>query len=284
MGRQENLGSGGRKGLTLSKILLAMAILAIVAAIIIPGDPGSHRIRRSPAVKAATEIRSIELGITKLLSDAGQSSLRDLFDARAFNETVARLSRTRSMDAFEASVEIYTYETYVLLRKGRHALEVPNDYGDTLNTEILGKLADSYLTELGLDPWGNPYQVFAGPWLDTMGPVLFRNYMIYASEQARLPGDIDIPNAEDQLLMEGLDYETGDPIEFSYPADARKDVYIWSFGENDISGQPIYDPTHRYDPPASLHYRGQFQEPELCGGGDDINNWDKGQSYMRFYN
>jgi hypothetical protein len=31
-------------------------------------------------------------------------------------------------------------------------------------------------------------------------------------------------------------------------------------------------------------YNGQLPSPSNMGGGDDINNWDSGQSWSMFYN
>lgn len=50
-----------------------------------------------------------------------------------------------------------------------------------------------------------------------------------------------------------------------------------------VSDQPRYDPTHAYAPPARQHYREDAPD-EYLGGGDDINNWDRDQTFMRFYN
>lgn len=251
-------------------------VLAFVAAAI-PGGPTCHHIRRSSPVQAMTEISNIELAITKMLSDAKTDHLRDFFDDAAFDEAVARLGRERALAPFEASVEIYTHSTYVLLRKGQHALDpaFTDDYTPVLIPSVVKRLVSTYYPELAFDPWGELYRIFPGPWPEDMGPVVFRNY------SPPTPGDKKI--VADTLLMSGLDIETGEPLTFGVPAPSNQDVYIWSFGANLLSGQPIYDPSHVYAPPAQQHYEAG-QEPELMGGGDDINNWDRHQTFMRFYN
>ena len=271
------MGTGKPKSYwqTVRSVVLFLVVGLVGAAVLLPPWDGGHHIDRSKSVQAVTEIQGIELGIIKMLSDADRTKLRDFFDDSAFSEAVARVGRERAMAPFEASVEIYSHCTYVLLRKGRHALDpvILNDYPKVLNPGVVKRLANSYYPELALDPWGELYRTFPGPWPEDMGPVVFRTY---------LPpyGAVPEPN---NLLMSGIDFDTGEPLTFGVPAPSNQDVYIWSFGANLVSGQPIYDPTHAYAPPAQQHYDAS-QEPELCGGGDDINNWDRNQTFMRFYN
>ncbi len=53
-----------------------------------------------------------------------------------------------------------------------------------------------------------------------------------------------------------------------------------------VSGQAIYN-SNLANPLPNGNYQGSAnypdQEEEYKGGGDDINNWDPGQSWMRFY-
>lgn len=270
---------------TLRNFTISAIALLILFAIALPFGPPHRYPRRSRPVKAMTEVQSIELGIAKLLADSGQARLRDFFDPPKFEARVARLVREQSMDPFLASVEIYTSATYVLLRKGRHAMDpgMADDHQSVLKPDLVGKLGNSYYPDLALDPWGNLYQIFPGPWPEDRGPVIFRTYLPQSSHSASLPGDDESVIAPDNLLMSGIDDATGEPITFGLPAPADQIDYIWSFGSNLISGQPNYDPSHTYAPPASQYYNPN-QEPELCGGGDDINNWDRGQTFMRFYN
>lgn len=228
------------------------------------------------------EINDIELSITCMFSDAGSTNLRDFFDDTAFGEAVARLGRERAMAPFEASVEIYTHSTYVLLKRGKHALHPAYfDYPSVLKPAMVGKLVNTYYPELEFDPWGELHRIFPGPWPEDMGPVVFRTFLPPASGYPRRSGEME--TVPDALLMSGFDLDTGEPLTFGVPAPSNQDVYIWSFGANLISGQPFYDPSHAYAPPVQQHYEGG-QEPELMGGGDDINNWDRDQTFMRFYN
>ncbi len=266
---------------TVRSIVLIVVFGNVLYCVFLPGGP--PRIVRGRAPKAVSQINNIELGITKMLSNAGQTSLRDFFDDSNFSEAVARLGRERAMAPFEASVEIYSHCTYVLLRKGRHALDpvIFNDYPKALNPGVVKRLANSYYPELAFDPWGELYRIFPGPWPEDLGPVVFRTYWPPASGYPRRSGEME--TVPDALLMSGFDLDTGEPLTFGVPAPSNQEVYIWSFGSNLISGQPIYDPTLAYAPPAQQHYDAS-QEPELCGGGDDINNWDRNQTFMRFYN
>lgn len=258
-----------------SAVIVWGFIGSMLVAIFLP-PPGRY-IYRGKATRALSEINNIELAITKILSDVGDTSLRDFFDDAVFGEAVARLGRERAMAPFEASVKIYTDCTYVLLRNGRHALDPAtfNDYPGVFKSAVVKKLGNTYYPELAFDPWGNLYQLFPGPWPEDMGPVVFRNYFP--------PTTGDMEKVADALLMSGFDLEAGEPITFGVPAPSNQEAYIWSFGANLVSGQPTYDPTHVYAPPAQQYYEGG-QEPELCGGGDDINNWDRDQTFMRFYN
>ena len=100
------------------------------------------------------------------------------------------------------------------------------------------------------------------------------------------------------LSVEGtviIDIETGDELDLiGIPARNQMETFIWSYGANLRSGQAIFKtPPANYNPnvdpsqyaamPGSPNYDAD-QEPELKGGGDDINNWDKDQTFMRFYN
>lgn len=254
-------------------LLLVIVVLGVLL------KPHGHYIRRGRDTQAISEIRNIELSITKMLSDAGTTTLREFFDDAAFGDAIARLGREQGLDAFDASVEIYSYEAYVLLRKGRDALDVPNDYGAVLRPEVVQRLGTRYFSELAFDPWGKLYRVFPGPWPEAMGPVVFRQYLPVAGS-ALTGNTMDLP---DNLKISGIDPETGEDLEFGWPAPGDEMVYIWSYGANLLSGQPHYDPTHEYAPPAQQYYD-PGQELELCGGGDDINNWDRDQTFMRFYN
>lgn len=266
---------------SISAVIVWGFIGTILFFIFLPWPP-MRWIDHGTATRAITEINNIELGITKMLSDAGSTNLRDFFDDAAFGEAVARLGRERAMAPFEASVELYTSSLYALLRKGRAAIDPEiNEHAEVLRPELVKQLGTSYIPELEFDPWGQLYRIVPGPWPEDMGPVIFRTLLPPAPDYPTRPGEKKI--VPDALLMSGIDFETGEPLTFGVPARSNLEAYIWSFGTNLISGQPIYDPSHAYAPPVQQHYEAG-QEPELCGGGDDINNWDRDQTFMRFYN
>ena len=68
------------------------------------------------------------------------------------------------------------------------------------------------------------------------------------------------------------------------PANDRTAVFIWSYGENGQNGQARYLEVDTYTANETVNYDVSQQEPEFLGGGDDINNWDPTQTFMRFYN
>ena len=271
-----------RRGGSLVKYLCFMAVLSIVAAVLIPGDPGWGRLRKSRYGEAIREIQDIETSVTKLLSDAGQAKLRDLFDEVALEAAITDLSQRRNLDEFSARVEIYTHVTYQLLRFGRNAFEHDRTYEATVRPELLARLGKSYMPDLDFDPWGNLYQVFPGPWPESMGPIVFRVF----DAQPMHDADTGMRAERGDNLLVPDSYDMDDEnlrVMHGWPTTTNAGVYIWSFGENGVSGQAIYDPTHTYALPAVQHYD-PMQEPEYRGGGDDINNWDVNQTYMRWYN
>ncbi|HOV61654.1 MAG TPA: hypothetical protein PK349_11430, partial [Candidatus Hydrogenedentes bacterium] len=71
------------------------------------------------------------------------------------------------------------------------------------------------------------------------------------------------------------------PTKVGYPAETGKAVYIWSYGANLRNGQMVY--TRAYDLSAPRSWYDAQEEGDI-GGGDDINNWDPGASWQRFYN
>ncbi len=291
------------KGFTLVELLVVMAIISILAAIAIPNV--QRYIEKGRATRAMSEINGIELAMTKVLSDAGRSSLKDLIDPAAFDEALIEkngslpdppVMESWSADDFDNAVEIYTNVAYSLLRKGRGALGAPDVTtiaGNSLIREdVVRNLGTSYMADLATDPWGNLYQFYPGPWSPRFGLNVFRVYLPQTSAQT-LPGDKVDPNTGDNLSLVDnvngvtlIDPETGDPlVRIGIPAKDQQEMYIWSLGGNLESGQARYrNPTLGYAAADVLTNYGSGQEPELMGGGDDINNWDNYQTFMRFYN
>ncbi len=287
-----------KHGFTLVELLVVMAIISILAAIAIPNV--QKWIRKGRAVRAQAEISNIELAITKLLSDAGRSSLKDIISTSAIETAVGGTEmKDWTADQFEDAIAEYTFATYAILRKGRAVL------GDVAlepyyNADVVRNLGTSYMSELSFDPWGNLYNIYPGPWRASDGPVPFRIYSPPEDAAEVLPGDTVLGASEDVFTLgvtslgdnfpSGLiDPETSVTLpSIGAPAPRETDVFIWSNGENLISGQARYDGDLYHDTGYDFmtgtgHYD-QGQEPELMGGGDDINNWDRGQTFMKFYN
>lgn len=292
-----------KKGFTLVELLVVMAIISILAAIAIPNV--QRWILKSRATQAIAEISNIELAITKILSDAGRSSLSDLVDPGVL-EFHYGAANTWTDTQFEAVKNWYTDVAYALLRKGRGALDTPADRGPEtdpnrpglLRADVVRNLGTSYMSELDFDPWGQLYQIYPGQWQSRMGTIIFRVYLPQTNTQV-LPGDTLVAQNGDELTLRDIsidptngidliDPDTGEPLDLiGVPADTRREVYIWSKGANLISGQAKFGPdptTLQYDPTLKTANYNTAQEPELMGGGDDINNWDKNQTFMRFYN
>lgn len=299
-----------KKGFTLVELLVVMAIISILAAIAIPNV--QKWIRKGRATRAVTEISNINLAITKMLSDAGRSSIADFIDPVALNKLVEDFHtglegalpadatiKDWDAEAFDLAVDYYTNTMYALLRVGRGALsslenETASNGSMLLREDVVRELGTSYMTDLGKDPWGNLYNFYPGPWSSTNGPIPFRTYLPPADGE-RLPGDRVESINGDVLSLGSLSTSTfplTDPATdldiplVGVPASTGTDTFIWSNGENLISGQARF-----YHPNVKVYlatdnianYEGN-QEPEFMGGGDDINNWDRNGTFMQFYN
>lgn len=271
-----------KQGFTLVELLVVMAIITILASIVVPNV--AKYITRSRATKALGDITSIELALTKMVADTGRGNLTELFNV--INPAGgAFLDDAATAQNFLAAQKVYTRTIYALLREGRAALTDTDaeigSYSQYLVPDIVKKLGTSYL-DVAFDPWGELYQIWPGPWpsLGGAAPARFRVFSRTISEINSLPGSKGGVRP-DALSVKVEDPATGeeDWVGFSAPHD--KVAFIYSVGENKISGQAV-NGQNPYQLDSLANYLAQ--DPEFTGGGDDINNWDKERSWERFYN
>lgn len=271
-------------GFTLVELLVVMAIISILAAIAVPNI--TAYIARARMTRAQTEIGGIETSLIKMLADSGRNSLNQLFNAQG----VADILATSGDSMFEAQ-QIYTSTLYALLREGRIALsdsdpETLMPYSSVLDVSAVSKLGTSYM-DVKFDPWGKMYQIFPGPWNINNGPVIFRTYQRDQSEDS-LPGsqkrDTDVQLAGRLFTAPVENLDTGETLDVGYAAARDQVAFIYSSGQNMVTGQMIYIPFWWNVP--NLNVKALYdanQEEQYFGGGDDVNNWDKGASWERFY-
>lgn len=283
-----------KAGFTLVELLVVMAIIAILASIVVPGVIG--HIKKARATRAHAEVKGMELALSKMLADAGRNSLQDLFNKsywdengqwrNAFNNTTAA--------AFVSASEIYSSAFYALLRSGRLALSESDPqngnipaYSTILDSAVVSKLGTNYM-DLGLDPYGNRYNIFPGPFTasfffrnTTSGnvlPIPFRTFANDAPTQ-QLPGGRNSGGKSDQLTVNTLDAATDEERISGFTAPMDKVAYIWSNGENGNSDQADRAP----EGAIGLNAYSTADEA-YKGGGDDINNWDNDRTWERLYN
>lgn len=309
------------RGFTLVELLVVMAIISILAAIVVPNV--QRYIVRARVARAVSEINGAELAMTAMLTDAGKSNFNQLFNPNAVRECLEAVLEDKyrirldllnenqrgTPEFFNAAVELYTLVAYDLLNYGRNVLR-----GDTglqgvdlvyyqrfwppvgsgtplIDRDVLAKLGDQYMA-LGSDPWGNDYRFFAGPWRvhtnpnGTRAPIVFRKFTVEQSSGGSARGarddgfvldDARLLNAFGDIIESPETW----PTKVGYPAETGKAVYIWSYGANLRSGQMVYTRAYNLSAPRTWY---DAQEEGDIGGGDDINNWDPGASWQRFYN
>jgi prepilin-type N-terminal cleavage/methylation domain-containing protein len=257
------------EGFTLVELLVVIAIIAILAGIIIPNVPGF--IAKARMVRAYSEIKGIDLALTKMLTDANRQDFRSGFFEWGIDPDALTM---------EQALEIYRDVYYVLLRNGKNA-ENSSDWRSELaiNPDVRRRLGSSYM-ELAADPWGNLYNFYPGPWRNRpdVNTIPFRVYFPDLSVPGGPPTGTapDYPTGPDGKVHT-LDPDTGEALTVGYVAPRDRTIYIWSSGGNLVSNQRTPDNlTYDADPlEVGLDY---------IGGGDDINNWDNDTSWVGFYN
>jgi prepilin-type N-terminal cleavage/methylation domain-containing protein len=257
------------EGFTLVELLVVIAIIAILAGIIIPNVPGF--IAKARMTRAFSEIKGIDLALTKMLTDANRQDFRSgFFDSFP-------------VDTFANSVEVYRFVFYNLLKNGKNA-ESSLDWpaAVSINPDVKRRLGSSYMN-LAADPWGQLYYFYTGPFRaidpDSSDPVesgVVVPFRIYVPDLS-VPGGPGPDRPVSYIVEDVVDPEdaASDPFDVGYPAPRDMTIYIWSAGGNLAMNQL-----------GSPGYGGPAEEfgMDYIGGGDDINNWDNDTSWVGFYN
>lgn len=293
------------RGFTLVELLVVMAIIAILASIVVPNV--QRYISRARVARAVAEVSGMDLSLTAIMTDAGRANFSQLFNPNAVR---ARLEWPDSIDdnrfsdpmatadLFTSASNLYSQVTYDLLRLGRDCLRAGSGSiaPDFIDRDILSRLGTNYM-DIGLDPWQEVYRVWPGPWRFSREPhgageipggrwpIPFRVFSVEgggANTSYAVQRDGFVLGVEGTDLAEIytiMDPETW-PSRVNYPAQANKSVFIWSYGQNNRSSQMLYQAVYDPTDPNSWFYQ---EEEEDIAGGDDINNWDNGNSWERFY-
>jgi len=280
MSVQHDNEAGSVRGILLFVVLLGIFSMALT----------SPTICRFPGrSQGSSEIKIMEVALVMIISDTGIKSLHELFDSEELNRVLGfdpTPTATMTREQFELAERVYTRAIYALLKYGRSANErteriasLEVDFRAILNEAKINRLGTSYFSELDKDPWGQSFRIWPGPWPETADapPIPFRVYRPKrTAEMASTPEILDpwVVNVTGKQQIRSPQHGTYEP--FGFPAPKDKFAYIYSTGVDRTSGQAIFGgpltPTN-YAPKVASYW----------GGGDDVNNWDPGQSWKVFY-
>lgn len=280
---------------TLVELLVVIAIISILAGIVVPRV--TAWVSRGRETEAISEIKNVELALTAVLTDANKRHFGQFFNHNFENKNGDRWGDLWIDRTLAATVQYQTDVFYRLLRRGREA-RVP------LLNDVRKKLAVSYM-DLGTDAWGDLYQIYAGPWreeyvkdpddgfedlqllfTDASSGFGFKNpfrardadtyYDVNKDLERLIPGTITdeatgIGKRRDGTRIHG------------FPADMNLPFYIFSKGQN-LRVDQFFGPEYiEFDGEDFFVLEKEFRDREYLGGGDDVNNWDKTQSWSGFY-
>jgi hypothetical protein len=253
---------------------------------------------QSTMSRTMADINAIEAGLTEILADSNKSRIEQLFNPEGVAEYMLSLEGVthwppQTPAEFEAATALYSIALYGVLRSGsqvigqhvtlgnREGAAAPNfAYDQIFRSEALaGLTAAGYVPDLGADPWGNLYNIYPGPWMaqdEYCVPVTIP-FRVYLKPERELPGE---ELWADDLTLDVIDTD-GKPITVGWPAEPNRLAFVWSNGSNLESSQANYLASPEQFASAGLY--SEDQDPELWGGGDDINNWDPSNSFGRFY-
>lgn len=266
-----------KRGFTLVELLVVIAIISILAAIVVPNVSGW--IDSANKAKAVSEVKNIELALTKVLSDAGRSDMTQLFEQDAADKLkgVVRDEEGKVAGQIPPDLRHNSRVLYSLLRLGREA----DDIG--LQEDVRRKLGSFYM-DAPLDPWKTQYTFVPGPWRSNSS-IPFRCYRpgeVDRFDETYIPEDHAYQYTEETRLLEeqrrpgnpkadAPDKVTGNRV-YGFPAPKDLPFYVWSFGANKVDDQ-------------SWYHLDMTTLPELGyeGGGDDINSWDNEAGWETFY-
>ena len=213
---------------------------------------------------ALSEVRHADLACAKMLIDA---------DCRSFFAFFNDLDPL--LEAHGTYARLWNAAIPELLRHGKDAKL-------NLKPEVRRKIDASYL-DLGEDPWGKPYQFFAGPLtVENCGTAAAAYY--FRSYRSAAGGSYTDRNGQQQseyyydahaaadAATEQRSAPNADGLP-GYPAPTDLPLYIWSMGMDGKSCQRVG---------LDLSPKNVNVGPSR-DSGDDVNSWDPWSGWCSFY-